>query len=1152
MGFVHLHTHTEYSLLDGACRIKRLISAAKERGQTALAITDHGVMYGAMTFYKEAFAQGVKPILGCEVYVARRTRFDKTRELDSEPYHLILLCENQTGYRNLIRLASDAFTEGFYFKPRVDRDLLAQHHEGLIALSGCLIGEVARRLSANDYEGAKEAALWYRDTFGEGNYFLEVQNHGIEEEQRILPLIRRLSDETGIPLAATNDVHYVDAADSEVQRLLVSIHTNTKLDEDSGMDLPTKEYYLKTEEEMGRALPAFADAIENTQRIADRCEVSFTFGQTILPRIDVGEEDHAAYLRRLAYEGAQARYGSVTEAVTARLEHELAVIDRMGFTDYFLIVADFVRFAREHDIPVGPGRGSGAGSLCAYCIGITAINPLRYDLLFERFLNPERVSMPDFDIDFGHLRRQDVIDYVIRKYGVDHVAQIVTFGTLAAHAAVRDVGRVLGLSYAKVDAVSSLIPTELNITLDEAIRRSEELRALMAQDAEVDRLLSLARRIEGMPRHPSVHAAAVVITRERVFDYVPLALNDEAVVTQYTMGDLLKMDFLGLRNLTVIDDAVRMIRRREPAFAIDAVPLDDAETFRMFSQGRTEGVFQFESKGLRSVLTQLKPDRIDDLIAMTSLYRPGPMDSIPKYLAGRRDPRAIRYRVPQLEPILKVTNGCIVYQEQVMRIFQELAGYSLGRADIVRRAMAKKKHDVMESERQAFLYGDKDCDGAIQRGIAAEDAGAIFDEMSAFASYAFNKSHAAAYAHVAYYTAYLKCHYPREYFAALLTSVMDSAGKTAKYLEECHAEGIALLPPDVNRSDADFSVDGRGIRFGLRGVRNLGVNLIATLMEQRASGGEFTGLFDFCRRLAGRNLNRRAVETLIKCGAFDSINANRRALLTALEAVYAAAEEESRRDQEGQVGFFDRGSDAAALTDADFVKPGTDFSEEEKVEYEMESFGVAFSGNLFEKYAEVNKAAGCLDIALLTDPDRAGETPRSVTILARLSEVKTRTVKSGGTMAVLTCRDNTGTLRAVAFPQVYARDSVLFKKSAVLLLSGKLSQRDEGAPELILDSVRAPEAAPVSAPAPAATRPAKSGLRPGLHLKLDALDSPLFTRVSAILTLFEGEWPVYMYFADTGKKMQAPRRLWTTPNPVMVAELSRLLGEDHVVVVQPE
>ena len=1144
MGFVHLHTHTEYSLLDGACRIKRLISAAKERGQTALAITDHGVMYGVMSFYREAVAQGIRPILGCEVYVARRTRLDKTRELDGENYHLILLCENEIGYRNLIRLVSDAFTEGFYFKPRVDRELLEKHHEGLIALSGCLAGEVARHLTANDYDGAKEAALWYRDTFGADRYYLEIQNHGIEEQLRILPLFRRLSDETGIPLVATNDVHYVDRADSEIQRLLVSIHTNTKLDENTGMALPTDEFYLKSEQEMLCAFSQFPDAVENAGKIADRCHVTFMFGQTILPRFDIGPRDHAEYLRDMALEGAKQRYGAISSAVSQRLDHELSVIDRMGFTDYFLIVQDFVGYAKKQGIPVGPGRGSGAGSLCAYCIGITDIDPLRYDLLFERFLNPERVTMPDFDIDFGHLRRQEVIDYVVRKYGADHVAQIVTFGTLAAHAAIRDVGRVLGIRYGKVDEIAALIPNEINITLDASIERSQELRDRMKSDGEVERLLSLARRIEGMPRHPSTHAAAVVITRECVSDYVPLAVNDEAVVTQYTMGDLeqlglLKMDFLGLRNLTVIDDAVTMIRKKEPNFSVASIPLDDPETFRMFSEGRTEGVFQFESRGLRNILTQLKPDRLEDLIAMTSLYRPGPMDSIPKYLEGRRHPDAIRYRVPQLEPILKVTNGCIVYQEQVMRIFQELAGYSLGRADIVRRAMAKKKHDVMESERNTFLFGDDECDGAVKRGISEEDASAIFDEMSAFASYAFNKSHAAAYAHVAFYTAYLKCHYKPEYFAALMTSVMDSSGKMAKYLEECRAEHIPLLPPDVNRSCAGFTVDGKGIRFGLSGVKNLGTPLIRELMERREKEGDYVGLYDFCKRLQGRDFNRRAVEALIKCGAFDSICPNRKMLLSSLDAVFQAAVEENRRDQDGQVGFFDREASGGDLSDSDFCTPCEDFSDEDKVEFEVEYTGFALTGHTFERFATARKAAGCTDIAMLTESEsvtRWGRTP--VTILARVTGMKTRALRSGGSMAILTCLDDSGSMTAVAFERVYARHHDCMRKSAVLLLKGKLSLREQGTVELILDHVEEPVPDPNKTASPSA--------RPGLHLRLDNQGSPIFERVVALLTLFEGSTPVYMYFSETGKKALAPKRMWTDPNPVLLGELQRLLGETDV------
>lgn len=1146
MGFVHLHTHTEYSLLDGACRIGQLVNAVKNQGQDAVAITDHGVMYGAVSFYKAAKQAGIKPIIGCEVYVAKRSRFDKVKELDSEYYHLVLLCENETGYRNLIKLVSYAFTEGFYFKPRVDLELLERYHEGLIALSGCLAGHVAKELTRSDYAAAKEAALRYEAIFGKGNFYLEIQNHGIDEQIRILPLFRRLSQETGIELVATNDAHYINKGDSEIQKLLVCINTNTKLNEENPIALPTPEFYIKSEEEMREVFPDFTDAVENTEQIARRCNLEFEFGNTVLPDFDIGERDHEEYLRDMCYAGAKKRFGEITDEIIERIDRELSVIGSMGFTDYFLIVQDFVNFAKTHDIPVGPGRGSGAGSLCAYCIGITDIDPLKYDLLFERFLNPERVSMPDFDIDFGHTRRQEVIDYVVRKYGADHVAQIVTFGTLAAHAALRDVGRVLGMSYSKLDAVAALLPNEFNLTLADAVKQSPKLREQMQNDPEVARLMELAMCIEGMPRHPSKHAAAVVITRDRVFDYVPMALNDDSVVTQYTMGDLeqlglLKMDFLGLRNLTILDDAVKMIRQKVPDFSIENIPLDDPKTFKMFSEGRTEGVFQFESKGLRSVLTQLKPDRIEDLIAVTSLYRPGPMDSIPKYLEGRSDPANIKYITLQLEPILKVTNGCIVYQEQVMRIFQELAGYSLGRADIVRRAMAKKKHSVMESERQAFIYGDKDCDGAIKRGISEEKAGAIFDEMSSFASYAFNKSHAAAYAHVAFYTAYLKCHYRREYFAALLTSVLDNPAKVSKYLEECRAESIQVLLPDVNSSAGGFTVDGGRIRFGLQAVKNLGMSLISSLVNERNGNGEFKGLYDFCLRMYGRDFNKRAVETLIKCGAFDSLHPNRRELFSALDAVFSAVAEEKQRESNGQVGFFDTDSVGKKMTDEDFLRPCEDFTEDERLDFEVEYTGFYLSVNSFDKYAAAKKKSGCVDISSLLDTETlTNRINKTVSILARVTSIKRRTVKSGGEMAVLTCMDATGSLTAIAFPQTFVRYMNELRKSAVLILSGKLSQRDDR-PELIISTVAVPQAVAVA-------ENKTNKIRRGLHVRLGSETSPQFDRIKNIISMSKGDLPVYLYFSDTGKKVVAPRSLWVEPNERMLSEIKQIVGEDSLKI----
>ena len=790
MSFTHLHLHTEYSLLDGACRIEQLMDEVQRLGQTSVAVTDHGVMYGVIDFYRAAKKRGIKPIIGCEVYMAARTRFDKIHALDSERYHLILLCENETGYKNLIKLVSEGFVTGFYTKPRIDRELLEKYHEGLIALSACIAGEIPRALLSGDYEGAKKKALWYRSVMGENNFFLEIQDHGLPEQKRIIPMLAQLSRETGIPLVATNDVHYISKEDSEMQQVLICIQTNHTLGEDTGMEFQTQEFYLKSEQEMLSLFPDYADAVERTSEIAERCNVEFEFGKTKLPHFEVpGNQDHFEYLKNMAQEGMHLRYGeNIPEEYQKRLDYELSVISRMGYVDYYLIVHDFINHARSRNIPVGPGRGSGAGSITAYAIGITGIDPMKYSLLFERFLNPERVSMPDFDVDFCYERRSEVIDYVIEKYGSDHVAQIVTFGTMAARAAVRDVGRVLGMPYNDVDTVAKLIPRELGITIEKAFK-SADFRALYENDENVRRLIDLSRKVEGMPRHASTHAAGVVITRDTVESYVPLARNDESIVTQFTMTTLeelglLKIDFLGLRTLTVIDYAKRSIKERVPDFSEDTIDYEDEEVFAMLSSGRTEGVFQFESAGMRSVLMGLKPQRIEDLIAVISLYRPGPMDSIPTYIANRHDPSKIRYKTPMLEGILKVTYGCMIYQEQVMEIFRTLAGYSYGRADIVRRAMSKKKHDVMERERHNFIYGlvnedgTVECEGAVKRGVDEKTANDIFNDMSSFASYAFNKSHAAAYAFVAYKTAWLKCHYPCEFMAALISSVLDDTSRS--------------------------------------------------------------------------------------------------------------------------------------------------------------------------------------------------------------------------------------------------------------------------------------------------------------------------------------------------------------------------------------
>ena len=918
MAFVHLHLHTEYSLLDGACRIERLLDHIQEMGQNAVAITDHGCMYGVIDFYKAAKKRGVKPIIGCEVYVAKRTRFDKVHEFDAENRHLVLLCENETGYRNLITMVSKAWTEGFYNKPRVDFELLQQYHEGLIALSACLSGEIPRALARNDYEGAKEAALQYRDIFGEGNFYLELQDHGLDGEHYVNPNIIRMSRETGIPLVVTNDCHYIAPEDSRMHHILLCIQTGRTVEDADTLEFGSEEFYCKTEEEMRALFPELPEAADNTVKIAERCHLEFEFGKTKLPHFETPDgSGNEEFFVRMCREGLLRRYGEhPDQSLKDRLDYEIETISTMGYVNYYLIVWDFIRYAKSVDIPVGPGRGSGAGSLAAYCMGITNVDPIRYGLIFERFLNPERVSMPDFDIDFSDERRDEIIEYVVEKYGADHVAQIVTFGTMAARGALRDVGRAMAIPYSKVDQVAKLVPMELNITLDKAMKVSAEFREKYESDDQVRELVDMARKIEGMPRHTSTHAAGVLITDRPVMDYVPLAKNDDAVVTQFTMTTieelgLLKMDFLGLRNLSVIDNAEKMIRRREPQFSMERIPEDDENVFAMLSAAASEGVFQFESGGMKRLLVQARPESIEDLTAIISLYRPGPMQFIPAYLENRKNPGKITYRHERLRNILDVTYGCIIYQEQVMQIFRDLAGYSLGRADIVRRAMSKKKHDVLNREHEVFLHGQRredgswEVEGCVNRGVDEATAEALFKEIQNFASYAFNKSHAAAYAVVAYQTAYLKYHYPCEYMAALLSSVLGWTGKVAEYIEECERLDISVLPPHVNYSENGFTVVGKSIRFGLLAVKNLGKGVILRMIAERKSGGDFTSFYNFCKRMFSRDMNRRAVESLIKSGALDGLGNNRREMLLAVGPVLDGLEEDRRKNVEGQMGFFD-------------------------------------------------------------------------------------------------------------------------------------------------------------------------------------------------------------------------------------------------------
>ncbi len=1163
MSFAHLHVHSEYSLLDGACRIEPMLDKIKSMGQTSVALTDHGVMYGVVDFYKAAKARGLNPIIGCEVYVAPRSRFDKVHGIDNERYHLILLCKNNTGYKNLIKLVSEGWVNGFYTKPRVDKELLEQHHEGLIALSGCLAGEVARALERNDYEEAKKVAEWYNGVFGDGNYYLEIQNHGLDEQLRINPMLISLSKELNIPLAATNDAHYVDKQDSKIQQVLICIQTNHTLGEDTGLEFGTQEFYLKSEEEMREAFSECPQAVDNTAKIAEQCHVEFEFGKTKLPHFDVPDGwSHFDWFANLCRKGLKERYGdSPPQEYIDRLEYELGIIDKMGYTDYYLIVHDFIRHAKSVGIPVGPGRGSGAASICAYCIGITGIDPMKYNLLFERFLNPERVSMPDFDVDFCFERRGEVIDYVIDKYGADHVAQIVTFGTMAAKAAIRDVGRAMGMSYSAVDNIAKQIPNELNITLEKALKRSAEFKALYDKDAEAHELIDTAMKVEGMPRHASTHAAGVVITHDPVVSYVPLARNDEAIVTQFTMTTLeelglLKMDFLGLRTLTVIRNAEKAIRNTDPSFSIENIDMEDRQVFDMLCAGQTEGVFQFESAGMRSVLSQLKPESVEDLIAVISLYRPGPMDSIPTYIENRHNPAKIKYKTPKLKSILDVTYGCIVYQEQVMQICRELAGYSYGRADIVRRAMSKKKHDVMLRERDSFVNGAVDengnilCEGAVRRGVPAGVANEIFDEMISFASYAFNKAHAAAYAFVAYRTAWLKCHYPCEFLAALLTSFLDNSGKVAQYINECSRLGIKILPPHVNRSTEAFEVSDGNIHFSLLAVKNLGRGFIRRMVDERTMNGNFKDFYDFCRRMHGKDFNRRAIESLVKCGAFDGMGANRRQMCAVIDPIIEELDNTKRRNVEGQIGFGDLSSGSAAEpteSKSSFAyPPAEEFSPEMLLKYEKEVAGMYLSGHPMAQYRELSKALKCAQIGDIAAEESRYKDNDRVLLLGLITSAKKKITKSDATMAFLNFEDMTGSIEVIVFPKTLIEKPTMFHEGNILLLHGRVSMREDEDTKVVCEAV---EPCPSSVPAEAAKAPTqeKKKAARGLFLRFDTASSPQIEYCRKLLNIFDGAVPLYYYFADTKEYKRNPIGQNIDVNDVLLRELRKILGESNVI-----
>lgn len=1163
--FTHLHVHTEYSLLDGACRIDRMFEHLKSMGQTACAITDHGVMYGCVAFFDAAKAAGIKPIIGCEVYVATRTRFDKVNRIDGNN-HLILLCKNETGYKNLIKMVSAGFLEGFYSKPRIDKDLLEQYHEGLICLSACLAGEIPKAILAGDYERAKQTALYYRDLFGEGNYYLELQDHGLEEDQVVLPQLIRLSRETGIPMAATNDAHYITKEDAKMQSILLCIQTGKTIADADRMEFQTDEFYLKSTDEMYDLFSMVPEACENTNKIAEQCNFEFTFGETKLPYFRAPDGmDNQAYFEKLCWEGLERRYpGKVTDALRERLSHEINVVKTMGYTNYYLIVYDFINYAKSRDIPVGPGRGSGAGSLAAYCVGITDIDPIRYNLIFERFLNPERVSMPDFDVDFCYERRQEVIDYVNEKYGRDHVAQIVTFGTMAARAAVRDVGRVMGMPYQDVDKVAKLIPMELKMTLQKALEVSPDLKAMYKENPQVHELIETSLKVEGMPRHASTHAAGVVITRESATEYVPLATNDGLPVTQFNMVEierlgLLKMDFLGLRTLTVIHDTETAVRSRVPEFRISGISYDDPDTYAMLARGETEGIFQLESTGMTQVLVSMRPKNLEDIIALISLYRPGPMDSIPTYLRNRREPDKISYKTPQLAHILDVTNGCIVYQEQVMQIFRELAGFSFGQADNIRRAMSKKKHKVMEEEREHFVHGcaepGKECPGCVKNGIPEQVANEIYDEMISFASYAFNKSHAACYAYVAFQTAYLKCHYPHEFMAALLTSVLDNTSKVIEYTTECQRLGIKVLQPDINISRGGFTADGGCIRFGLNAVKSVGRNLIEAVVKERKDR-PYRGLYDFCRRLYGNELNRRALENLIKCGAFDALEPSRRGMLECVEGILKSVETDMRRNLEGQMDLFGMMSgETAEPAGNDYKVPKlSEYPSGELLKMEKEVSGLYLSGHPLDAYREQIAKISTCTVAQLQGENARQFDEKNVTLLCTVVKNKVMTTKSNTLMAFTTIEDLTGSMELLVFPRVLAECRAALQENAVVVANGRVSVKEEEAARLIVEGVQPietydPSKSFGSNRAERVQREKSGEGASGYFLTVPSLHCAEMRRVENLLcNIFDGGTvKVYFRFADSGKKALA-RHMAVKDDPLLRAELVRILGAEHVKV----
>ena len=1170
--FVHLHLHSEYSLLDGACRIADIPRRAAACGHKAVAITDHGVMYGAVAFYRACRAEGIKPIIGCEVYVASRSRFNKTQEGDNRTDHLVLLCENEIGYRNLIQLVSQGFTEGFYSKPRIDLELLREHSEGLIALSACLAGHIPRLLSNGDFDGAVSYAKELSDIFGKGNFYIELQDHGLEEQRQILPLLVNLAETCDLPMVATNDCHYLTKKDAYAQAVLMCVQTNSVITNGRPIGFETDEFYYKTTEEMEQLFGGYKDAIANTVRIADRCQFDFEFDKLYLPKFDCpGKKNATEYLRELAYAGFDrlVEAGKIDlsaeprETYLERMAYELSVIDKMGYSDYFLIVQDYVNYARRNGIPVGPGRGSGAGSLVAFCVGITDVDPIRFDLLFERFLNPERVSMPDIDIDFCFNRRDEVIRYVHERYGDDHVAQIATFGTLAAKAVIRDVGRAMGMAYSEVDAIARMIPRELDMTIDMAMKRPE-LKEAYESSPQIAQLIDTARALEGMPRNVSIHAAGVVITDMPLSKHVPLAQSNGIIITQFDMNTiaelgLLKFDFLALRNLTVIRDAELQIKEKNPDFDIETIPLDDKKTLDLIATGNTFGVFQLEKGGMRQVLVNLHSDCFEDIVAAISLYRPGPMDSIPQYIANKKDRSGIHYVTPLLAPILDSTYGCIVYQEQVMEIFRRVAGYTFGHADLVRRAMAKKHADEIEAEREGFVAG------AEKNGVSHDDAVALFESMSDFARYAFNKSHAAAYAVVSYRTAYLKAHYPREYMAALLTSVLGDMGKVAEYIAECGKMSIRVLPPDINFSKINFHVDGDHIRFGLLALKNVGRNFAEQIIRER-QGDPFRSFEDFADRMARHDINKRQVEMLIKAGAFDNLGVYRSRLISAYEKILEGNSGSGGNHLEGQLDMFS--DPTMAIEKATYEYPNIpEYSARELLMLEKESSGMYFSGHLLDDYSKHMAEVKGTPLLQLTDAELStnyAERDR-VTVTGLIGSVTLKNTKNDERMAFIMLEDKYAEIECILFPKVYEKYSYLVRIDSAVILMGTVSRRDDEGIKILVNSIvelednasYKPATTPPKQepPQPTAPRPVAQPTPPTrptqIFLRLPSMESELAQKAINLVEIFEANPPypslaVKLYDSTTKTYHLYNKRM--DASEYVIRQLQALLGADNVVL----